>query len=321
MYLSQCSTVRDARQRWPLEFRLALVSCRCLLGVIALACGPTDAEKSHFADQCKAAAPTEEQGWFDTTFSAVEFKTLPPDPRVTDGESTFVAVSKVRGRGVDGAFRSAQITCSGFGQATVTASIGELVTEPLSNADREWLHRQILEKASAAAGAQRYSEAVLLLKGKGQYKADTSQWLETEASSKALLATALREEATQKQAAVARLKSEARENAAREKAAAKEQMDKLHQTAAAVETRYTAKASFGCTSQSEYMRLVGIAARGDTDGLATALTLAALADECTTFHGGEAVYVVDRAGGTELVQVRFKGRGPHTWWISDTFLR
>jgi len=43
--------------------------------------------------------------------------------------------------------------------------------------------------------------------------------------------------------------------------------------------------------------------------------------QLSTFHGGEAVYVVDRAGGTELVQIRFKGRGPHSWWISDTFLR
>jgi hypothetical protein len=321
MYASQSSKVWGARQSWPLRARLALVSCRCLLGVIALACGPTDAEKSHFADQCKAAAPTEQQGWFDTKFSAVEFKTLPPNPRVTDSESTFVAVSKIRGRGVDGAFRSAQFTCSGFGQATVTASIGEMATEPISNADREWLHRQILEKASAAAGAQRYSEAVLLLKGKGDYKADTSQWLKTEASYKTLLASALKEEAKLKKAAVARLKAEARENAALEKAAAKEQVDERRQTAEAADTRYTTKASFGCTSQSEYLTLVGIAASGNTDGLATALTLAALADECTTFHGGEAVYVVGRAGGTELVQIRFKGRGPHSWWISDTFLR
>jgi hypothetical protein len=161
----------------------------------------------------------------------------------------------------------------------------------------------------------------LVAEGEGPLQGRYSQWLETEAPYKTLLATALREEAKQKKAAAARLKAEARENAAREKAAAKEQADELRQTAPAAETRYTAKASFGCTSQSEYMRLVGIAARGDTDGLATALTLAALADECTTFHGGEAVYIVDRAGGTELVQVRFRGRGPHTWWISDTFLR
>jgi len=304
--------------------KVAVVSCWCFLAVIAIACGPTTAEKraqaaekrAQFTDQCKPIAPTEEQGWFDTKLSSVEIKTIPPDPRLTGSEATLIAVATIRGRGVDGAFKSAQITCSESGvfrpvdggepQPRVISSIGQVVTEPISDADREWLHRQILQEALAAAGAQGYDEAVLLLKGKGRYKADTSQWLKTDASYKTLLTRALREEAKQKRAAVARLKAEARER---------------RQTAAAVEMRYTAKASFGCTSQSEYMRLVEIAARGDTDGLATALTLAALADDCTTFHGGEAVYVVDSAGGTELVQIRFKGRGPHRWWISDTFLR
>lgn len=172
----------------------------CVLAVYALACGPTDVEKAHFADQCKSAAPTEDQGWFGTKFSSVQFKTLPSDPRFIPSGPTFGAVSRIRGRGLDGAFRSAQITCSGFGEPRVTATIGEIVIEPISDADREWLYRQILEKASAAAGAQRYGEAVLLLKGKGRYKADTSRWLETDASFKTLLASALKNEAKQKKA-------------------------------------------------------------------------------------------------------------------------
>jgi hypothetical protein len=123
----------------------------------------------------------------------------------------LVAVVKIRGRGADGAFRSAQITCTESGvvgpvdggepQPRVVTSLGPVVTEPISEADREWLHRQILEKASAAAGAQRYDEAVLLLKGKGRYKADTSHWLETDASYKTLLASALKEDAKQKKEA------------------------------------------------------------------------------------------------------------------------
>lgn len=54
--------------------KVAVVSCWCFLAVIAIACGPTAAEKraqaaekrAQFTDQCKPVAPTEEQGWFDT---------------------------------------------------------------------------------------------------------------------------------------------------------------------------------------------------------------------------------------------------------------
>lgn len=61
------------------------------------------------------------------------------------------------------------------------------------------------------------------------------------------------------------------------------------------------------------------------------LTRAALADECTTFHAGEAVNVVAThlrppdplLGGQRLslTKISFKGRGPRAWWTSPTVIR
>jgi hypothetical protein len=61
------------------------------------------------------------------------------------------------------------------------------------------------------------------------------------------------------------------------------------------------------------------------------LTRAALADECTKFHAGEAVNVVAThlrppdplLGGQRLslTKISFKGRGPRAWWTSPTVIR
>jgi hypothetical protein len=217
---------------WLKQGSVVLVS----LGIIALACSQTDtgknAEKAHLAEQCKSLTPTEEQGWFDTSLSTVEVKNVPPDPRLTGSEATFVAVATVRGRGAEGARRSAQITCSVAGvvgpvdggepQPRVVSRIGQVVSEPISDADREWLRRQILQKASAAAAAQQYGEAVRVLKGNGPYKVDASLSLENDASYKVLLASVLKEEAKQKRTAAVEEARKQREDIKREREQAKE---------------------------------------------------------------------------------------------------
>lgn len=91
--------------------------------------------------------------------------------------------------------------------------------------------------------------------------------------------------------------------------------------AVAARGKHTTKAHFACTSEDEYEGLVILAAGGSSthDEFQKELVRALMADECTTFHAGEAVNVLATREG--MTKIRFKGRGPRAWWTSPTVIQ
>jgi hypothetical protein len=93
----------------------------------------------------------------------------------------------------------------------------------------------------------------------------------------------------------------------------------------------TKEAHYGCTNWNEYEGLVIMAAGGQTQAFQDELTRAALADECTTFHAGEEVVVIETRTGkpdplfggkrVTLSKISFKGRGSRGWWTSPGMIR
>jgi hypothetical protein len=95
--------------------------------------------------------------------------------------------------------------------------------------------------------------------------------------------------------------------------------------------RQTKGSSYGCSSWNEYEGLLLMEAGGKTDAFRQELTRATLAGECTTFHGGEEVQVLEtKTSGPDpllggktltLVKISFKKYGAQGWWTSPAVLR
>lgn len=96
-------------------------------------------------------------------------------------------------------------------------------------------------------------------------------------------------------------------------------------------SKHTTKAHYACTSEDEYEGLLIMAASSESStqsAFQSELVRATLADQCTTFHAGEAVTVLTTHVGAPdpllngqrltLIKIRFKGRGPRAWWTSPT---
>ena len=193
-----------------------------LLMAAMVACGPSKSEQAQFIELCKSASLSEANGWIDPKFGPFDFHRSAPVPGLDyRGEPPpFVAVARVSGIGLDGRRQTANATCGGFESGHASISTDAPTRNPLNDADRAWLHAEVLARARAAEQKEAFGDAVALLRGKGPLQADTSEWLKDDPGYKDLLLRALKEEAEDK-------KIRARQQAAEAKVRAREQVATL----------------------------------------------------------------------------------------------
>jgi len=70
---------------------------------------------------------------------------------------------------------------------------------------------------------------------------------------------------------------------------------------------------FGCSDREYFEKLIGYAVDKDNEAFKRALAAGVVADNCTLFKNGEAVYTVDTAVFSGLVKVRRKGETQEYW--------
>jgi hypothetical protein len=196
-----------------------------LLMAAMLACGPSKSDQAKFIELCKNLSLSEAKGWIDPKFGPFDFHRSAPVPGLDYGGEPppFVAVARVSGRGLDGRRQTANATCSGFESGNASITTDAPTKDTRNDADRAWLHAEVLARARAAEQQKAFSNVIALLRGNGALHADTSEWIKEDPDYRDLLARALKEQAEDDKVRARQRAEDLRKQAAEDKVRAREQ--------------------------------------------------------------------------------------------------